>query len=75
MSVKKIITKVFLFLRGKSFWSESSALEEGINLWEDYKTRSKLNHETGSKIYTEEEIEKILLAIEDQNKRFRDWSF
>ena len=75
MTVKKIIKKVLLFLSDISFRSEKSALEQGIILWEDYKNRSKLNNKLESKIYSEDEIEKMMLAIEDQNKRLKDWSF
>ena len=55
------------------FVNNKSELEQGYSLWKDSKKHSGLKVQRKCKHYSKDEVRKIILAIDDENKKLKDW--
>ncbi len=60
-----------MFINEKVFRKKLSDLDEGYILWDNYKNMNRAQGQDLKKKYSKAEIEKILLAIDDENSRLK----
>ena len=63
-----------MFIKEKVFSKKMSDLDKGHILWNNYKNMNRIRGHHLKKKYSKTEIEKILLAIDDENSRLKGWN-
>ena len=72
MCIQDFIKKMTLVLKDKVFRKKTSDLNDGYVLWNAYKKKAGLSSK--SRQYSNIEVKKIMLAMDDENKRLRNWT-
>ena len=70
INIKKLVKKLSVF---RDFSAKKSDLDQGRDLWRNYKNNNKIGRKPSEKKYSKNEIRLMMLAIDEENDLLKSY--